>query len=378
MNNNDTDIFTELISKDWTPDINHESELGLIRYDEPPTYETFIRECFLPNRPALFTAKCGLMNQWSCLTEWLTEDRTQPDFDRLISLYGSMNVPVTKSSLNSTEYGSDENKLTMRFDEFVNFWRNKETTSEYYCKDWHLQQMCDQTTPLFYSIPIYFQSDWLNEKCLAEGEDDFRFVYMGGDGTTTPLHMDVLGTYSWSANICGQKRWCFTKPYTIEFIQEPGDILFVPSEWYHHVTNIGYTISINHNWFNAFNIFRIWKHLSLTLDDIEQRIDDCRLIMKDTWYEHCQLILQTNEGMNFGSLYKLLNTIVQKRTEQLNNEHTQFDLWTIEKLVRTMLHTPAFLYAFDLDTFPQRPKLLLKQIHSCIEKQKQQKTAESI
>jgi hypothetical protein len=231
--------------------------------------------------------------------------------------------------------------------------------------------MSDETKPLFYSIPIYFQSDWLNEKCLAENEDDFRFVYMGGDGTSTPLHMDVLGTYSWSANICGQKRWRFSKPYSIEFIQEPGDILFVPSEWYHDVTNIGYTISINHNWLNAFNIFRIWKHLCLTLDDIEHRIDDCRSIMSDTWYEHCQLILQANEGMNFASLYKLLYTIAQRRIKEYNNEHAKFDLWMIDQLIRTMLRTSTFLYACDFDTFPQRPKEFLKQIHSCIEKAKQ-------
>jgi hypothetical protein len=371
MNNNQTDIYDELMSKDWTTTINNESENGLVRYDESPTYETFIRECFLKNRPALFTAKCGLMNQWSCITEWLNEDRTKPDFDRLINLYSSMTVPVTKCTLNTTEYGSDENKLTMRFDEFVNLWRNNDTTGQYYCKDWHLQKQCDETKPLFYSIPIYFQSDWLNEKCLAENEDDFRFVYMGGDGTNTPLHMDVLGTYSWSANICGQKRWHFSKPYSIEFIQEPGDILFVPSEWYHHVINIGYTISINHNWFNAFNIFRIWKHLCLTLDDIEHRIEDCRSIMNDTWYEHCQLILQANEGMNFASLYKLLYIIAQKRINEYNNEYAKFDLWIIYKLIRNMLQTPAFLSAHDFDTFPQRPKALLKQIHSCIDKQKQ-------
>ena len=364
-------MYDELTSKDWTTSTNDESELSLIRYDEPPTYETFIRDCFLPNRPALFTAKCDLMNQWSCLTDWLNEDRSEPNFDRLSELYGSMTVPVTKSSSETTEYGSDENKLTMSFDEFIQFWRNKETTGEYYCKDWHLQKMSDQSNSLFYSVPIYFQSDWLNEKCLAQNEDDFRFVYMGGDGTTTPSHMDVLGTYSWSANICGRKRWRFTKPHSIEFIQEPGDILFVPSQWHHDVTNIGYTISINHNWFNAFNIFRIWQHLCLTLDDIEQRIEDCRAIMKDTWYEHCQLILQTNEGMHFASLYKLLHTIAHKRMEEPNGEYTKFDLWIIDKLIHDMLRSTAFLSAFYFDTFPQRPKALLKQIHSFIEKQKQ-------
>lgn len=370
MNNNKSDIYTELISKDWTKVVD-DNESSLVRYDEPPTYETFIRECFLKNRPALFTAKCGLTKQWSCITDWLDKDGITPDFDRLISLYGHMTVPVTKCSPTITEYDSDQNKLTMRFDEFVNLWRNSKTTTEYYCKDWHLQKMSDENKPLFYSIPIYFQSDWLNEKCLNENEDDFRFVYMGGDGTNTPSHMDVLGTYSWSANICGRKRWRFSKPHVIEFIQEPGEILFVPSQWYHDVTNIGYTISINHNWFNAFNILRIWKHLCTILEEIQQRIEDCRASMSDTWHEHCQLILQANEGLNFASLYKLLCIIGQRRMKEKCDEYGNFDLWMIDYLIRTMLRNSTFLHACDFDTFPQRPKAFLKQIDSFIGKQKQ-------
>ena len=366
MNNNGMDIFDELISQDWPSDTN-ETSSHLIRYDEPPSYETFIRECFLPNRPALFTAKCGLTTQWSCVTDWLNGDRTAPDFDRLTALYGHMTVPVTKSSPTTTEYAADENKSTMSFAEFVNLWRNDETTADYYCKDWHLQKILgdDGSTP-FYAVPIYFQSDWLNESCLADGKDDFRFVYMGGNGTHTPLHMDVLGTYSWSANICGQKRWHFSAPHSIELIQEAGEVLFVPSEWHHHVTNIGHTISINHNWFNAFNILRIWKHLCLTLDDIERRIEDCRALMSDTWHEHCQLILQANEGMNFATLYKLLHTIAQRRLHEAHQPSIKFDLWLIDKVIRTMLKTSAFLYSCDFDTFPQRPKAFRKQIHSCI------------
>ena len=368
MNNETVNLFDELISKDGIGHVD-ESDCGLVRYDELPTYETFIRECFLKNRPALFTARCGLINQWPCFTEWLDKDLKQPDFDRLIELFGSMTVPVIRCS---SDYGSEQDKLTMRFDEFVRLWRDAETTAGYYCKDWHLQQMVDPSHPLFYSVPEYFQSDWLNETCLADKQDDFRFVYMGGNGTHTPLHMDVLGTYSWSANICGQKRWHFTQPHAIEFIQEPGEVVFVPSEWYHHVTNIGFTISINHNWFNAFNLLRIWEHLCAVQDDIERRIDDCRSSMRDTWYEHCQLMLQANEGMNFASLYKLVHTVAHRRMRDYDHRQAKLDLWMIARLVRCMLKTTAFLSAYDFDTLPQRPKALLSDIDSFIQQAKQE------
>ena len=82
----------------------------------------------------------------------------------------------------------------------------------------------------------------------------------------TPLHCDVYGSFSWSANIAGRKRWILipageeTKlatgpshslpnstsiqdlqsadvPY-IEIFQNAGEIIFVPSGWYHQVWNL--------------------------------------------------------------------------------------------------------------------------------------------
>ncbi len=35
---------------------------------------------------------------------------------------------------------------------------------------------------------------------------DYRFVYLGPQGSWTPLHSDVLRSYSWSANVAGKKR----------------------------------------------------------------------------------------------------------------------------------------------------------------------------
>lgn len=41
---------------------------------------------------------------------------------------------------------------------------------------------------------------------------DYRFCYLGPAGTWTPLHSDVLRSYSWSANVCGRKRWLLLHP----------------------------------------------------------------------------------------------------------------------------------------------------------------------
>ncbi|KAA3675554.1 uncharacterized protein DEA37_0003053 [Paragonimus westermani] len=97
-------------------------------------------------------------------------------------------------------------------------------------------------------------------------QDDFRFVYLGVRNTWTPLHADVYQSYSWSVNICGEKRWWFFPPgeekklcafnngrmpmdvrnlplestgaaYFL-IVQHPGQAVFVPSGWYHQVVNV--------------------------------------------------------------------------------------------------------------------------------------------
>lgn len=67
-----------------------------------------------------------------------------------------------------------------------------------------------------YQTPTALCSDWMNEFWdVWEGKgqtDDYRFVYMGPTGSWTPFHADVLHSYSWSANICGRKKWIFFPP----------------------------------------------------------------------------------------------------------------------------------------------------------------------
>jgi hypothetical protein len=175
--------------------------------------------------------------------------------------------------------------------------------------------------------------------------DDFRFCYMGPRGTMTPLHHDVLASYSWSANIAGTKRWYFfpegeERKLTdargelladvrhavaeadrfpeagaarcVVVDQHAGDVVFVPSLWHHQVHNMTDTISINHNWVNACCLGRVWSMLRTDLEAtraciVHERWDQPEGAMaQDEWEDQVELIMCVNSRMGMREWYAFL------------------------------------------------------------------------
>ncbi|XP_065051481.1 2-oxoglutarate and iron-dependent oxygenase JMJD4-like isoform X2 [Rhopilema esculentum] len=215
-----------------------------------------------------------------------------------------------------------------------------------YLKDWHFQR--EYPDYRAYEVLEYFQADWLNEwyDQNTSTTDDYRFVYMGPKGTWTSFHADVLRSYSWSANICGKKKWLIFPPgeeenlkdlngnlpfdvtcnelsdnkkypkfhkavKPIEIIQEEGEIVFIPSCWHHQVHNLDHTISINHNWTNAYGINFVFQHLKAELLLVEKEISEFR--GTDGWVDQCQLLLKCTAGLDYEQFIKMLVDLMEPR-----------------------------------------------------------------
>nr|CAB3257713.1 jmjC domain-containing protein 4-like [Phallusia mammillata] len=288
--------------------------------------------------------------EWKSRTEWV--DESKPKLDFLSKTFGAAQVPV--ANCRKSEYGSQP-KQTWTVEQFITYWKNychaeKETcnTECHYLKDWHFTS--DFPDYQAYFTPTFFSSDWLNEACDAkcfDCDEDFRFVYMGPKGSWTPFHADVYRSFSWSANICGRKKWIFCRcgfeekhrdkfgnlPFDvteiskehpddfIEIFQEAGEVIFVPSGWHHQVHNLENTISINHNWINGSNLKRVWCFLQNELAAVEKEIDDCKSGMTDEqWTNQCQMLMRANTGMNFADFLKLLETITHARLDQIRKK----------------------------------------------------------
>jgi hypothetical protein len=305
------------------------------------TNEQFMAEYMEFNKVVLVS---GLIDHWRATKEWCMPDPTSsgeliPDMGVLKSRYGDSQVEVEPLDEEGSYNRTRVRMLLSAFslDEgYVKDFRKNQTEPTtlksrlvpahmcffflcpslclfsitkviqlYICLDFR-SSFVEEAQRLI-PTPRLFVDDWLNEYANTNSGDtssqpklasDYHFMYLGGKGSSTHLHADVLGSYSWSANVCGQKTWRFLHPkYTymlrdvfgrkvapdfgveddydgkywqfpllpfaphFKVVQEAGEVLFVPSEWYHTVVNNKETLSINANWFNRHNLIFVFNRL---------------------------------------------------------------------------------------------------------------------
>nr|XP_022326185.1 jmjC domain-containing protein 4-like isoform X1 [Crassostrea virginica] len=317
----------------------------------PDSYSEFFENCLLRNQPCILsslnTAAWKSRKDWTC-------PNGKPNFEFLRETFGHAVVPVANCKREKYSSQPKENKS---FSDFLDYWQNyiesdySENLDSFYLKDWHFSR--DFPNYKAYETPCVFTSDWLNEFWDSKADnDDYRFVYMGPKGSWTPFHADVFRSFSWSANICGRKKWIFYPPgeeenlcnkyghlvYNIdsaelsdaklypnyskvksrlEVIQEAGEIIYVPSGWHHQVHNLEDTISINHNWLNGCNVDICWQYIKNNLLQVQHEIADCREM--EGWDDQCQLILNATVGIDYDEFLRFMEVISENRINQLQN-----------------------------------------------------------
>ncbi|KAG1347031.1 2-oxoglutarate and iron-dependent oxygenase JMJD4 [Cocos nucifera] len=331
-------------------------------------YEEFVERYLKGNRPVVLM---GLMDAWRACSDWVTPDG-RPNLPFFAHRFGKSLVQVADCC---TRDFTDQKRLEMSVADFISHWLglsvekctndlngSEKMGSLLYLKDWHFVK--EYPDYVAYTTPAFFNDDWLNlyldSHYIHRDSDihhdkneincaDYRFVYMGAKGTWTPLHADVFRSYSWSANVCGKKQWLFLPPsqrhlvfdrhlkYSVynvyddvsetqfpgfkktiwwECIQEQNEIIFVPSGWYHQVHNLEDTISINHNWFNAYNLSWVWNLLVEDYNVAKEYIEDIRDIC-DEFESICQRNLAANTGMNFCDFFILITRFALANMIQL-------------------------------------------------------------
>jgi len=328
-----------------------------VHYKSPLAYDEMFKTILMKNQLCVIGPEAT--KNWRSRQLWVKPDGT-PNFEYIKENFGDVTAPVADCS--RVEYNA-HSKLEMTVKDFVDYWEDYGAKSYdknercLYLKDWHFTR--DFPKYKAYTPPDFLCSDWLNEfwgSLQSPSGDDYKFVYMGPRGSWTPFHADVLHSYSWSANICGRKKWIIyppgcedylrdknghlifdlsslelcdssqfpesSKAQPITVIQEQGEIIFVPSGWHHQVFNLEDTISINHNWTNGCGAHLCWEFLKSRLSAVQREISDCRDM--DGWHEHCQLILKSDSGIDYAGFLTFMAAIAEHRMEALRDDHTTY------------------------------------------------------
>ncbi len=219
--------------------------------------EDFFRDFYALNRPVVMT---GLIDDWPARTWTL---------DRLATLPGDPEIEVQMGREGHADYEarSDTLRHRQRLSAVLDRLRGGQPSNDYYVtanNGGHnrtaLAPLWDEIGPL----PGY----------LADGADQDGFFWMGPTGTVTPFHHDL--TNNLLVQIMGRKRvtmipaidtplmrnhlHCYSqwpgpealatlpdgeRPSLITVDLVPGDILFIPLGWWHHVVGLDTTISLS-------------------------------------------------------------------------------------------------------------------------------------
>jgi hypothetical protein len=257
------------------PTVAHEENMSVLDF----------RKHFLhANCPCLIQ---GLPHFSQASTQWRTTYNHSDNNDNINTDWFSQNlgedtlVPVRqRAGEELDDDGRAQECATIEIPLCAWLLHNHNSSPDLYLKDWHLQKQWEEkhhtTSPLLYQVPDCFGTDLLNTFLLKFTGGDYRFVYWGPPGSQTPVHSDVLHSFSWSHNVVGKKRWTFHdvggKGRVVVLIQNAGETVLVPSTWSHSVENLSETLSINHNWITTANIDQTWECLTKEMTWVDAQL----------------------------------------------------------------------------------------------------------
>eukprot|EP00040_Diaphanoeca_grandis_P026211 m.146578 g.146578 ORF g.146578 m.146578 type:complete len:405 (-) comp30485_c0_seq1:186-1400(-) len=158
-----------------------------------------------------------------------------------------------------------------------------------------------------YKVPKYFRDDLFS--LLGSERPPYKWFAIGPARSGTDIHIDPNGTSAWNTLVQGHKRWVIFPPSVattalksklsstdafeginwfrevypktrranwrfdapIEFIQNPGETIFIPGGWHHVVVNMDLTIAVTQNFCSKTNFNTVWPSLARGRPDLKPK-----------------------------------------------------------------------------------------------------------
>ena len=245
---------------------------GEIRRIEPPPFDEFIERYIAVNRPVILT---GCMEDWKPYQTW--------SFDYFRSHHEESVVGIQDGRDSDPFYEQNQkfHRKEVRFGDFLDRLEVTESSNDFYMTAGNMGTHRAALSQLFEDAEhINIRDEYF--EFPAEGS-----LWIGPKGTITPLHFDMINNFfcqirgskrvrlvpSWSmpwvyndyhvysdvdaANPDFEKHPLFSNATVYDFVVHPGEVLFIPMGWWHHLVSLEPTVSLtrkrlNHSASNAY------------------------------------------------------------------------------------------------------------------------------
>jgi hypothetical protein len=226
----------------------------------------FFEDFYAANRPVVLT---GLVDHWPALNKWTLDFLAEKVGDAIVELQGD------RASADDYELAKDRHKRALPMREVVDAIRNAGASNDFYVTAYN------DTTNKRTLAPLWDDVGDIPLLRATGGRDGF--FWFGPKGTLTPFHHDLTNNLlvqvigrkkvhlvpSWEVGRMRNTIHCFSTrsltewpdgedlPPMVDCIIGPGDSLFLPIGWWHHVEALEVSISMSFTNFAADNDFHL-------------------------------------------------------------------------------------------------------------------------